>query len=173
MACCRTAPSHYLNQCWLLILEVLWHLPRSIFAACAEASILYNEFKNYTCTYRITATSRVSEWTHWGWNKMAAISRRHSEMDFLEWKCMNFDWSFTEVCSYGSNLQYSSIGLDNGLAPTRWQAIIWTNDGKFTDAYMRHSASMTFKGRFHTHILIYALKINTHHNHVLLSSFWN
>ena len=25
--------------------------------------------------------------------------------------------------------EYSSIGLDNGLAPDRWQAIIWTNDG--------------------------------------------
>ena len=23
------------------------------------------------------------------------------------------------------------------------EAIIWTNDGKFTDAYMRHSASMS------------------------------
>ena len=23
---------------------------------------------------------------------------------------------------------YSSIGLDNGLTPNRWQAIIWTND---------------------------------------------
>ena len=30
--------------------------------------------------------------------------------------------------------QYSSIGSDNGLAPTRWQAIIWTNDGQFTDS---------------------------------------
>ena len=35
----------------------------------------------------------------------------------------------TEVYSYGSNEQYSSIGSDNGLAPTRRQAIIWTNDG--------------------------------------------
>ena len=26
----------------------------------------------------------------------------------------------------------------------RRQAIIWTNDGKFTDAYMRHSASMSW-----------------------------
>ena len=25
MACCLTAPSHYLNQCWLIISEVLWH----------------------------------------------------------------------------------------------------------------------------------------------------
>ena len=29
----------------------------------------------------------------------------------------------------GSNKQYSSIGSDNGLAPTRRQAIIWNNDG--------------------------------------------
>ena len=32
---------------------------------------------------------------------------------------------------------------DNDLAPTRWQAIIWTNDGYLTDAYMRHSASVS------------------------------
>ena len=29
------------------------------------------------------------------------------------------------------------------LVPTRWQAIIWTNDGKLTDAYMHHSASLS------------------------------
>ena len=25
MACCLTAPSHYLNQCWLMISKVPWH----------------------------------------------------------------------------------------------------------------------------------------------------
>ena len=25
MACCLMAPSHYLNQCWLIISEVQWH----------------------------------------------------------------------------------------------------------------------------------------------------
>ena len=29
MACCLTAPSHYLNQCWLMISEVLWHSPNT------------------------------------------------------------------------------------------------------------------------------------------------
>ena len=53
----------------------------------------------------------------------------HFQMHFLEWKCMNFDWDFTEVCSLGFSWQYSSIGSDNGLAPTRRQAIIWTNGG--------------------------------------------
>ena len=35
-------------------------------------------------------------------------------------------------------------GSDNGLAPSRRQAIIWTNDDYFTDAYMRHTVSMSY-----------------------------
>ena len=31
MACCLMAPSHYLNQCWLVISEVLWNWPESNF----------------------------------------------------------------------------------------------------------------------------------------------
>ena len=50
-----------------------------------------------------------------------------------------FHWSlFLRV-----QLAISSIGSDNGLAPTRRQAIIWSNDGHFTDADMRHSSSMS------------------------------
>ena len=52
-------------------------------------------------------------------------------MHFLEWKCLNFDSNFTEVCSHGSNQQYSITASDNGLAPARRQAIIWTDDGQF------------------------------------------
>ena len=65
--------------------------------------------------------------THWGLDKMAAISQTTFQMHFLEWKCLNFNWNFTEVCSQGSNWQFSSIGSDNGLAPNRRQAVIWTN----------------------------------------------
>ena len=32
-------------------------------------------------------------------------------------------------------MQYFSIGSDNGLAQTRSQAIVWTNDGYIADAY--------------------------------------
>ena len=41
-----------------------------------------------------------------------------------------------DVCSLGVISQYSNIDEDNGLAPTRRQAIIWTNDDQFTDAYI-------------------------------------
>ena len=48
---------------------------------------------------------------------------------------LTFHWSlFLRV-----QLAIIHIGLDNGLAPTRRQAIILTNDGYFTEAYMRHS----------------------------------
>ena len=81
--------------------------------------------------------------THWGRNKMAAIFQTTFSNAFFEWKCMNFDWNFTEICSQGSNWQYYSIGSDNGLSLTRRQAIIWTSVGWFTEAYMRHSASVS------------------------------
>ena len=52
---------------------------------------------------------------------------------------LTFDWNlFLRV-----QLQYSSIGAHNGLAPAKCQAIVWTNGGQFTEAYMRNSASMS------------------------------
>ena len=38
MACCLTAPSHYLNQCWL-INGVMWHSPKTNFAARSAQDI--------------------------------------------------------------------------------------------------------------------------------------
>ena len=34
---------------------------------------------------------------------------------------------------------------DDSLLLNGWQAIIWTNDGSFTDTYMHHSASMSWR----------------------------
>ena len=67
-------------------------------------------------------------------------------MHFLEWKCINFEYNLTEVCSQESNSQYSIIGSHNGLAPRRPQTIIWTNDGQGWWRYMTHSVSMSFFG---------------------------
>ena len=41
--------------------------------------------------------------THWGWDKWTPFHRRHFQMHFLEWKCLNSDYNFTEVCSQGFN----------------------------------------------------------------------
>ena len=61
MACCLTAPSHYLNQCWLIISEVhqhcylnqfwllingvLWYSLERICASSGHVIMLYNEFE--------------------------------------------------------------------------------------------------------------------------------
>ena len=53
MACCLTAPNHYLNQCWLIVIEVLWHLPEVDFTAIFMISILDRSLK-------------ITNWTHCG-----------------------------------------------------------------------------------------------------------
>ena len=58
-----------------------------------------------------------------------SIMERHYDdgMYFREWNVLYFVKKFTEICSWGSNWQQPNIGLNNGLAPNRRQAIIWTN----------------------------------------------
>ena len=61
--------------------------------------------------------------------KLPAFRKRHFQAHFLDWKFLNFKQNFTEICSLWSNWQYGSSGSDNGLAPTRRQAIIWISVG--------------------------------------------
>ena len=39
MACCLMATSHYLNQCWLIVYEVLVHFPLSNFTGNAQKKV--------------------------------------------------------------------------------------------------------------------------------------
>ena len=43
MACCLTAPSHYLNQCWLMIRKVRWHSPKGNFEGSLVVLSLYRQ----------------------------------------------------------------------------------------------------------------------------------
>ena len=47
MACCLTAPSHYLNQCWLIISEVQRHSPGRNFMRDVPTIIRWNELENH------------------------------------------------------------------------------------------------------------------------------
>ena len=60
MACCLTAPSHYLYQCWLDITEVLWQSSDNNFTASTQATILRNEFENFTS--KIIVRSSRGQW---------------------------------------------------------------------------------------------------------------
>ena len=74
MACCLTAPSHYLNQCWLFIRGVLWHTSESSFAGIAqgidsgyefEKDILKNIFKSPRGQWVNSLWLSGAIWHHW------------------------------------------------------------------------------------------------------------
>ena len=47
MACSLMAPSHYLNQCWLIINEALWHSREGNFTGNAHYIYPWYEFENF------------------------------------------------------------------------------------------------------------------------------
>ena len=55
MACCLTAPSHYLNQCWFIISNLLWHSSESIIIQRSQYTNQIN--KNENRIFKITSKS--------------------------------------------------------------------------------------------------------------------
>ena len=60
MACCLTAPSHYLSDCWLLISRVQWYSPEGNFIRDTPATNHWNLLENY-----ISEISFKSPWGQW------------------------------------------------------------------------------------------------------------
>ena len=60
MTCCLTAPSHHLNQCWLIIREVLWHWAGCIIIRRFKESDQLNEIEN--CSFEMASRSPRGQW---------------------------------------------------------------------------------------------------------------
>ena len=60
--CCTTASSHYLNQCSLIISEVLWYSSEDNFTRNAQDNYHWYEFENYKST--ITAAAPRGQWVN-------------------------------------------------------------------------------------------------------------
>ena len=65
MACCLTAPSHYLNQCWLIIRGVLWHSSENSFAGIAQGINAGYEFEKDIL--KIIFKSPRGQWVNSSW----------------------------------------------------------------------------------------------------------
>ena len=62
-AVCRvTAPSHYLNQCWQINSEALWHSPEVSFIGNTLGFHPWYEFDNYW--FKVTAASPRCQWVN-------------------------------------------------------------------------------------------------------------
>ena len=58
--------------------------------------------------------------THWNREKKCTISRMAFEMQLYEWKCLNFELNFTEICFKGA--------IDNIPALVQIMACNWLDD---------------------------------------------
>ena len=84
MACCLTAPSHYLNQCWLMISEVLWHSPDSNFTESTQNIYRWNEFEIYS--FETVVKFPRGQWVKHGAHRGQPISQPHGwAMGYLLW----------------------------------------------------------------------------------------
>ena len=62
MACCLTTPSHYLNQCWLIISKVQWHSLECNFTRDISAISHWNWLENYLS--KILVKSSRGQWVN-------------------------------------------------------------------------------------------------------------
>ena len=82
MACCLTAPSHYLNQCWLIIRGVLWHTSESSFAGIAQGIDSGYEFEKYILKHIFK--SPRGQWVKMDW---AYIITPYPMVCIRRWYC--------------------------------------------------------------------------------------
>ena len=67
MACCLMTPNHYMDQCWLIISEVLWH----------SASHKMLKISTFGMSFTITNTSPSGQWVA----PFTSQFRKHNERD--------------------------------------------------------------------------------------------
>ena len=159
MACCLTAPSHYLHQCWLIIREVLWQSYEGNITG--DTSAINYQFSLINYLFEILVKFPRGQWVKYCFSIWLATEQT---LGFYLSKCTLYQqasgWDLTqdpvrhfeECWKYiQNNLQpqlhrshvlthwtlmyiyalvdYAITGSDNGLAPVWCQAIIWTNVG--------------------------------------------
>ena len=81
------------------------------------------------CGSRLYSGPALEGLTPWGRDKMDAISQTTFSKAFSWMKMFEYRSKLHWGLFLMVQLTISSIGSDNDLAPTRRQAIIWTNDG--------------------------------------------
>ena len=107
MACCMTAPRHYLNKCWLIIRKVIWHSSESMIIrsedTCKSTKIENGNFLNEIYEFRL----------RFQWSLFLRFQLTIFQHWFKQWlgagqvtsHCLN-PWWFVYWCVY------TSLGLN-------------------------------------------------------------
>ena len=75
---------------WPLYLFLSIYIYWNLLIICSILTSWFNTY-NGTVTSTVWHIEAKTKWTPFG--------RRHFEVHFLEWKCLNSNWNFIEVCS--------------------------------------------------------------------------
>ena len=134
MACCLTAPSHYLNQCWLIISKVQWHPSQSNFTRNTSAISHWNYLENYLSKilfksprgqwvnrYHITSHGNFHDWDDW--------MCRCLLKSYYGWWYMI--WSHIYCCIA---CHCESLGSTQPRIPGTWQCMDVEQHGEWTCA---------------------------------------
>ena len=97
MTCCLMAPSHYLNQYWLVISKVLWHSSEGNFTGNTWDIYRWYEFENYQ--FKITAAFRRDKWV---FPFTLLLSMSDPKLNF----------SYIQTCSVASNFARHAYELN-------------------------------------------------------------
>ena len=109
MACCLTAPSHYLNQCWLIFNKVQWHSFGGNLTRDSWPFSHWNKLENYLS--KILFKSPRGQWV----NALQATV-------FYVWLCQNYD-NFARTCP--SHQDYG-VNYDITFSPNKCQLNVYT-----------------------------------------------
>ena len=120
MACCLTAPSHYLNQCWLIISEVRWQSPGDNSTKSTPAFISWkvtylNFHSNLPGVNKLIVYCCAVHWDRYKWPPFCRLHLRF------------FAFVYEHVCCFLFEFHWKVFTkrqlTDNGFI------IIWTHDG--------------------------------------------
>ena len=91
MAWCLTAPSHYLNQYWLITSKVQWHSSHGNFTRYTSPINHWLQFENHLC--KLSFKSPRGQWVY-PWIHVFTSSWLHFTQVFL--KRSNITWESTQ-----------------------------------------------------------------------------
>ena len=88
MACCLTAPSHYLNQCWFIISTVQWHSYKGSLTRDNSAIDHSNQLENYSS--KIYFESPRGQWVNMKiWIFLKKFHEGKIDIDSVSIQCDN------------------------------------------------------------------------------------
>ena len=129
MDCCLTAPSHYLNQRWLIINGASWHSPDNNLQEALVTSINRISFKIILLKSHpyLSGANELKSLGHLitDSHRLCVQTSGQSHCQHLTLSLLTHWGRVTHICVG----KITIIDSDNGLSPGRRQAIIWTNAG--------------------------------------------